>query len=301
MRATFILSEIGIGLRRNLTMTIAVIITTAVSLMFFGVGLLFNRQVDTMKTFWYDKIEVSVYLCGADSQTPSCAGGAVTEEQRQQILADLRNTPQVERVYYESKQEAYKHFKHDFKNTAIAQYAKPNQLPESFRVKLKDPQQFQVISTAFSGRAGVDEVQDSRDVLKNLFKALNVARLIAWVSAAFMIAVAVLLIANTIRVSAFSRRRETGIMKLVGASSFSIQLPFLLEGAISGLVGAALACGALAVNQEFLVERLLRPNLPATNFITWSDWLMTVPILVLTGVALAALASFVTLRKYLRV
>jgi cell division transport system permease protein len=286
MLATFIFSEIGIGLRRNLIMTVAVILTTAVSLMFFGVGLLFNRQVDIMKTFWYGKIEVSVYLCGDDSQTPSCAGGAVTDPQK---------------VYYESKQEAYQHFKHDFKDTAIAQYAKPDQLPESFRVKLKDPQQFQIIATAFSGRPGVDQVQDSRDVLKTLFSVLNVTRTFAWIIAIFMIAVAILLIANTIRVSAFSRRRETGIMKLVGASSFSIQLPFLLEGAIGGLIGAVLACGVLALFQEFVIERLLRPKVPATNFITWSDQFATWPILIGTGVALAALASFLTLRKYLRV
>ncbi|MGH8938259.1 MAG: FtsX-like permease family protein, partial [Actinomycetes bacterium] len=147
----------------------------------------------------------------------------------------------------------------------------------------------------------VQQVQDQKALLDNLFKVLNTTRLLAWGGAIVMIGVAVLLIANTIRVSAFSRRRETGIMKLVGASSFSIQLPFLLEGAIAGLVGAGMAVGALALLQGLVVERLLRPALPFTNFITWGDVWITAPKLIATGVALAALASFVTLRKYLRV
>src|SRR3954453_11505087 len=108
MRATFIISEIGIGLRRNLTMTVAMIITTAVSLGFLGTAVLFNQQVSVMKDFWYDKVEVSVFLCGADSTAPSCAGGEVTQVQRDQIRANLDALPQVERIYYESKNQAYK-------------------------------------------------------------------------------------------------------------------------------------------------------------------------------------------------
>src|SRR5262245_24273965 len=114
MRASFILNEIGIGLRRNLTMTIAVIITTGVSLAFFGAAVLVNRQVDVMKDFWYDKVEVSVFLCGQDSTAPSCAGGEVTQAQREQIGQDLRSNPEVQRVYYESKQQAYTRFKKQF-------------------------------------------------------------------------------------------------------------------------------------------------------------------------------------------
>src|SRR4029450_8166719 len=131
MRASFILSEIGIGLRRNLTMTIAVIVTTAVSLAFFGFGLLFNKQVDEMKDFWYDKVEVSVFLCGEDSAAPSCAGGEVTQAPREAIGNDLRNTPEVQQVYYESKQQAYERFKEQFKDSAIAANVTADQMPES--------------------------------------------------------------------------------------------------------------------------------------------------------------------------
>jgi cell division transport system permease protein len=301
MRASFIFSEIGIGLRRNLTMTIAVIVTTAVSLAFFGFGLLFNRQVDTMKDFWYDKVEVSVFLCGKDSQASSCAAGEVTQNQRDTIQRDLRSMPEVKGVFYESKQEAYARFKEQFKDSAIAENVTADQMPESFRVKLKDPQQFPIVATAFAGRDGVEQVQDQKALLEKFFRVLNYLQAAAWGLALIMVVVAVLLIANTIRVAAFSRRRETGIMKLVGASSFSIQLPFLLEGAIAGFIGASMATGALALFQSLVVERVARPAFPFTQFVGWSDMWSTVPWMILTGVALAAFASFLTLRKYLRV
>jgi len=301
MRASFILSEIGIGLRRNLTMTIAVIVTTAVSLAFFGFGLLFNRQVDTMKDFWYDKVEVSVFLCGQDSDAPSCAAGEVSQTQREQIRGDLKGMPEVDTVFYESKRKAYKRFKEQFKDSAIADNVTADQMPESFRVKLKDPQKFPIVATAFAGRDGVEQVQDQKALLEKFFRVLNYLKAGAWGLALIMIVVAVLLISNTIRVAAFSRRRETGIMKLVGASSFSIQLPFLLEGAIAGLIGASMATGAIALFQSQVVERVARPAFPFTRFVGWADVWATVPWMVLVGVALAAMASFMTLRKYLRV
>ena len=138
MRASFIVNEISIGLRRNLIMTIAMIITTAVSLGFLGTAVLFNQQVSVMKDFWYDKVEVSVFLCGADSGegvAGSCAAGEVTQDQRDSIRADLDSMPQVEKVYYESKQQAFKHFKEQFKNSAIVDNVTPDQMPESYRVK----------------------------------------------------------------------------------------------------------------------------------------------------------------------
>ncbi len=301
MRASFILSEIGIGLRRNLTMTVAVIVTTAVSLAFFGFGLLFNRQVEEMKDFWYDKVEVSVFLCGQDSDAPSCAAGEVSQAQRDQIQGDLQAMPEVDNVFYESKQQAYTRFKEQFKESAIADNVTADQMPESFRVKLKDPEKFPIVATAFAGRDGVEQVQDQKALLEKFFRVLNYLKAGAWGLALIMIVVAVLLISNTIRVAAFSRRRETGIMKLVGASSFSIQLPFLLEGAIAGLIGAIMASGAIALFQSQVVERVARPAFPFTDFVGWADYWYTVRYIIPVGVALAALASFLTLRKYLRV
>jgi cell division transport system permease protein len=301
MRATFILSEISIGLRRNLTMTLAMIITTAVSLGFLGTAVLFNQQVNVMKDFWYDKVEVSVFLCGQDSQEPSCAAGEVTQTQRDQIRSDLDGLPQVQRIYYESKRQAYKRFKQQFKNSAIVDNITPEQMPESYRVKLVNPEQFPVVASAFIGRDGVEEVQDQKALLERFFKVLKWVQWFAFGLAIMMVIVSVILIVNTIRVAAFSRRRETGIMKLVGASSFSIQLPFLLEGAISGFLGALLATLSFVMLKAVLVDRILAPNFPIARFITWGDvWLSSGAVFVI-GVALAAIASFLALLKYLRV
>jgi cell division transport system permease protein len=301
MRASFIVHEIGIGLRRNLIMTLAMVITTAVSLGFLGTAVLFNQQVSVMKDFWYDKVEVSVFLCGADSEGASCANGEVTQDQRQSIRDDLDAMPQVQRIYYESKQNAYSRFKEQFKNSAIVDNVTADQMPESFRVKLVDPEQFPIIASSFIGRAGVDEVQDQKALLEKFFKVLKWVQWFAFGLAMLMVVVSVILIVNTIRVAAFSRRRETGIMKLVGASSFSIQLPFLLEGAIAGFLGAALATGSFILMKSVLVDQILEPNFPITRFITWSDvWLASALVFVI-GVALAAIASFFTLMKYLRV
>jgi cell division transport system permease protein len=304
MRASFIVNEIGIGLRRNLVMTAAMIITTAVSLGFLGTAVLFNQQVSVMKDFWYDKVEVSIFLCGADSgegTAGSCAAGSVTQDQRDAIRTDLDKMPEVQKVYYESKREAYQHFKEQFKNSAIVDNVTPDQMPESFRVKLVNPQQFDIIASAFVGRAGVDQVQDQKALLEKFFKVLTWVQWFATGLALLMILVSVILIVNTIRVAAFSRRRETGIMKLVGASNFSIQLPFLLEGARSGFLGAALATGAFVLIKAVLVDRILAPNFPITRFITWGDvWLSSATVFII-GVALAAIASSLALIKYLRV
>ena len=300
MRAGFLLSEVRIGLRRNLTMTFAVIVTTAISLSLLGIGLLSNSQVNAMKDYWYDKIEVSVYLCGSLSESPSCAGGVVNEEQRLGIKRDLEALPVVQSVFYESQSEAYTRFQERFKDSAIAQNVTADQLPESFRVKLKDPTQYAVVVSAFSGRPGVDIVQDQRSILEKFFKLLNVLRNGALLVGLFSVLTAGLLISNTLRIAAFNRRRETGVMKLVGASSWSIQLPFLLEGIISALIGWVFATGLLA-GLKSVVDSKVAPLLTFTNFFGWNEVWVASAWLLLAGLGVSTVASVITLRRYLKV
>ena len=300
MRAGFLFSEVRIGLRRNLRMTFAVIVTTAISLSLLGVGLLSNSQVNAMKDYWYDKIEVSVYLCGSLSESPSCAGGVVNEEQRLGIKSDLESLPVVQSVFYESQSEAYSRFQERFKDSAIAQNVTADQLPESFRVKLKDPTQFAVVVSAFSGRPGVDVVQDQRTILEKFFKLLNVLRNGALLVGLFSVLTAGLLISNTLRIAAFNRRRETGVMKLVGASSWSIQLPFLLEGIFSALIGWGFATGLLA-GLKAVVDSKVAPLLTFTNFFGWNEVWIASAWLLLAGFTVSTIASLITLRRYLKV
>lgn len=300
MRARFILSEVGIGLRRNLTMTFAVVITVAISLSLLGIGLLSNAQVRVMKDYWYDKIEVSVYMCGSLSDSPSCSGGIVTPQQRLEIQNDLEELPVVETVYYESQSEAFERFQERFKDSAISQNVTADQLPESFRVKLKDPTQFAVVQSAFSGRPGVDVVQDQRSILEKFFRLLNVLRDGALAIGFASVLTAALLISNTLRIAAFNRRRETNVMKLVGASSFSIQLPFILEGVFSAILGWGFSIGLLS-GLKYVIDERIAPLLTFTNFFSWSDVWLTSAYLLGTGLIVSALSSVLTLRKYLKV
>jgi cell division transport system permease protein len=306
MRAQFVLSEIGVGLRRNLTMTFAVIISVALSLALFGGALLMRDQVSTMKDYWYDKVNVSIFLCnkGDVTTSPQCTKGAVTTEQRNQIEADLKKmTTIVETVHYENADEAYKHYKEQYGDSPLAATITPDQMPESFRVKLKDPEKYKVVATAFAGRDGVQSVQDQRDILQNLFglmQGMNVAALFVM---ALMLVIAIMLIVNTVRVSAFSRRRETGIMRLVGASSFYIQMPFIMEAAFAGLLGGVVACAMLLLGRYFLIDHGLdlSHKMELVNFIGWDAVLTKLPLVLAIALLMPALAAFVALRKYLRV
>ncbi|MGC0420760.1 permease-like cell division protein FtsX [Embleya sp. AB8] len=301
MRAQFVLSEIGVGLRRNLTMTIAVIVSVALSLTLAGAGLLLRTQVNQMKDFWYGKVEVSIFLCGKSDKVPSCAGGEVNNEQREGLKAELSRMPLVKKVYYESKQEAFKHFNDTNKDSPLSGNITADQLPESYRVKLKDATKYQVVASAFAGRPGVQSVQDQRKILEPFFKLLKNAQYAAYGVMGFMLLVAILLIVNTARVSAFSRRRETGIMRLVGASNLYIQLPFIMESAIAGLLGGVLASGLLSTGFFFGVKKGLGQQFNAFELIGWGPVLTTLPLLVAFGVLMSAIASFFTLLKYLKV
>ena len=294
------MSEVGIGLRRNLTMTFAVVITVAISLSLLGIGLLSNAQVRVMKDYWYDKIEVSVYLCGPLSDPPSCSAGVITPAQRLEIQNDLKALPVVQTVYYESQSEAFARFQERFKDSAIAQNVTIDQLPESFRVKLTDPTQFAVVQSAFSGRPGVDVVQDQRSILEKFFRLLNVLRDGALAIGFASVLTAALLISNTLRIAAFNRRRETNVMKLVGASSFSIQLPFILEGIFATLVGWGFSTGLLA-GLKYVIDDRIAPLLTFTNFFTWNDVWLASAYLLGAGFIVSTLASTLTLRKYLKV
>jgi cell division transport system permease protein len=300
MRAKFVAQEVRIGLRRNLTMTFAVMITVAISLTLLGIGLLANSQVKVMKDYWYDKIEVSIFLCGSLSDSPSCSNGVVTADQKISIQRDLQALPVVDKVFYETQSQAFARFQERFKGSAIAQNVTPDQLPESFRVKLKDPTKFAVIQSAFSGRPGVDIVQDQRAILDKFFKLLGVLRNGALLIGLASVLTASLLISNTLRIAAFNRRRETGVMKLVGASSFSIQLPFLLEGIFAAISGWVVATGFLA-GFKWIIDTKVANLLTFTQFFTWGDVINASVLLLLTGLLVSSVASVVTLRKYLKV
>ncbi|WP_299033518.1 permease-like cell division protein FtsX [uncultured Pseudokineococcus sp.] len=301
MRFQFILSEIAIGLRRNLAMTVSVVLVTFVSLTFVGAGALMQQQVSTMKGDWYDRVQVAIFLCTADSLSASCSGAA-GEEDKAAIQTALTSPPlsqYVSEVQFESSDEAYAQFQ--AQDEQLSASVTPDQLPESFRVGLVDPERFGVISESFQGSPGVEEVVDQREVLEPFFAVLNAATAGSLALAGVMLVAAVLLIGTTIRLAAFNRRRETGIMRLVGASSTFLQLPFLLEGVIAVCLGAALAGGVLLLAVDRGVTGWLAQQVPAFDYITATDVWATIPWLFLGGIVLASVASLVSLSRYLKV
>ncbi|GAA2242101.1 MULTISPECIES: permease-like cell division protein FtsX [Kitasatospora] len=302
MRAQFVLSEIGVGLRRNLTMTIAVVVSVALSLALAGASLLVRDQVNSMKGYWYDKVEVSIYFCTkSDAKTSAqCSAGAATDQQVKDVKTQLDKMPLVQSSTYESSAEAYKRWKDTNPDNPLLAAVGADAMPQSWRVKLNDPEKYDVVQSAFAGKPGVKSVEDQRKILENLFGLLNGLQTAAFVIMVLMLFVALLLIVNTVRVSAFSRRRETGIMRLVGASNFYVQMPFIAEAAFAALLGAVMASGLLLAG-HFFVQNFLAQRVQFIHFIGLSSVLTVIPLLVVVGMGMAGIAAFITLRKYLKV
>ncbi|MFI6292959.1 permease-like cell division protein FtsX [Nonomuraea sp. NPDC050790] len=301
MRANFIFSEVWIGLRRNLTMTIAVIITVAVGMAMLGVGLLINTQVGMMKTFWYDKVEISVFLCSKDSAMPACKGKGASPTQVETLKGEIQGIQGVKDVIFEDQAAAFKNFQQSFgSNQALVQAARQEDMPESFRVKLHDPDNYQPVIQQLTGKTGIAQVINHKDLIGKFFEMLDTLRWAAVIVAIVLVLAAALLIGNTVRLSAYNRRRETGIMRLVGASNLYIQLPFVMEGVIAGLVGGVVAAVMLIVTKVFIFESLTK-YLGTSTALGWDSVASVISATMAIGVFICVLASFVTLRRYLRV
>ena len=301
MSPRFLLDEIVIGIRRNLSMTVSVVLVTMVSMYLLGLGLLAQRQADTMKGYWYDRVQVSIYLCTEHSLHPNCANGAATEEQKDTLRDQLTALPEVEEVYFESEEESYTRFQEQFRNSPLAGNLEVGDIPESFRVQLEDPSKFGVVVSQFEGAPGVEAIQDQERVLNRFFTVINYITLFSVVLAALMVFAAILLMATTIRQSAFSRRREIGIMRLVGASNFTIRLPFVVETVIAAVLGALLAFATLFATVHYIFNRFLNRVVLDQALIGDSDVIAVTPVMLLGVVVLAILTSTVTLWRYLRV
>lgn len=298
----FILADVRNGLRRNVSMALSVVLVTMVSIYLLGLGLLAQRQADTMKGYWYDRVQVSIYLCTANSGQPNCAGQAVTEDQKTTIRSQLEQLkPLVKAVYHESEIQAFERFREQFRNSPLAENVQVGDIPQSYRVQLSDPTKYAVVVSSFEGAPGVASVQDQEKVLSKFFKVINYITLFSVVIAGLMVLCAVLLMATTIRQAAFTRRREIGIMKLVGASNLRIRTPFVLETLVSALVGAMLAITLLWATVHYIFSRFLNRVVLDQAMIGDSDVWLLAPSLILGVIVLAVVTTSVTLWRYLRV
>lgn len=306
MRVGLILMEALGGLRRNISMVISVVLVTFVSLTFVGAAILMQGQISTMRDYWTERAQVAVYMCSPVSdteKTPTCIDGEATEEQVEQVRGELEGpalNALITDFRFETKAEAYSKLL-DQLGDEQASVLTEDQMFQSFWITLKDPSQSQVIVEAFSGVGGVEEVLDQLQYLDPLFSALTVATYIAVGIAVLMLIAAVLLIATTIRLSAYARRKEIGIMRLVGASNRFIQTPFVLEGVFAAFLGSALASAAVIAGMHFGVEGYLKGRVPfITTWVSMQDAFIVVPILIAIGVVLAALSAGFAIRRWLR-
>lgn len=303
MRGRLILGEALMGLRRNASMVISVVLVTFVSLSFVAAAMLMQMQIGKMRDYWVDRAQVSIVMCRDDSTVTTCADGAATQEQLQEV-ADRLDSPAladiVRDVRFESADEAYENLL-ELYGDEYKDYVTPAQLGETYWVGLVDPGKSDVITEAFGGMTGVEAVRNQMQYLEPLFSALTVATYIAVGIAALMLIAAVLLIATTIRLSAYARRREVGIMRLVGASNGVIQTPFILEGVFAALIGSLLSGGAIIAGVHFGVDGYLRERVTfITDWVDMQDAAIVIPVIVVIGLVLAALSAGFAIRRWLR-
>ena len=300
MRASFVFSEVVNGLRRNITMTIAMILTTAISLGLLGGGLLIVRTIDKMQNNFLSQLQVAVNLTDDISANDANCSQALC----QNLRAALSSTPGVKDVQFISRNDAYQRFRAEFSAMPQMQaLARPQALPASLRVDLNDQTLSGAVVKQFTGKPGVKDVNDQGVFVQRLTDALNGFRNLTFVIALVQALAALLLISNTIQISAFTRRTEVGIMRLVGATRWYTQLPFLLEAVVAGLVGAVFAVGGLVVAKVTFLDKALASLFQSGIIpqIGLNDVLgFAAPWLVLTAIVVSALTGYVTLRMYVR-
>jgi cell division transport system permease protein len=320
MRANFVLSGVAAGLRRNATMTIALILSTAIALGFVGAAILASWEIDKFRTTYQDKLNIQVYLCTTtayDTQmanndlakredrpqrTPTCVKHqATTTAQTAQIRQQLQRDPMVRSVDYISPAKAVELAKKQ--QPTLAQYLKIGDLPASFVVKLHDVRaDYPKFALKYGAVSGIDQVNNQIDTINALLTLIDSARWFSVVLALVVLAASILLIANTIQVAAAQRRNETSIMRLVGASRWMTELPFILETVVAAAIGGLLAIGATWLGKHFLLDEILAgptgrgtiPNLDVNQVIIAGGAGLGV------GLVLSALTAFLTLRLYVR-
>lgn len=296
MRFGFLLNEVWTGLRRNVTMTIAMILTTAISIGLFGGGLLVVRLADNSRDIYLDRVESQVFLTNDVSANDPTCDADPCKSLRQKI----EDRDDVKSVRFLNRDDAY--------NDAIKKFpqykdvAGKDAFPASFVVKLDNPEQHKDFDDSIAGQPGVLNVLNQKDLIDRLFAVLDGLSNAAFAVALVQAVGAVLLIANMVQVAAYTRRTEVGIMRLVGASRWYTQLPFLLEATLAALIGVIISIIGLIIVRALFLENALNQFYEANLIarVDYADILYIAPILIFVGVAMAGITSYATLRLYVR-
>ena len=296
MRFGFLINEVITGLRRNVTMTVAMILTTAISIGLFGGGLLVIRLADHSRDIYLDRVETQVFLNNdVSANDPTCDADPCKA-----LRAKIESRKDVKSVRFLNKDDAY--------NDAVRKFpqykdvASKDSFPASFVVKLDNPEQHKEFDAAMQGAPGVLNVLNQKELIDRLFAVLDGLSNAAFAVAVVQAVGAILLIANMVQVAAYTRRTEIGIMRMVGATRWYTQLPFLLEAVLAATIGVIMAIvGLIVVRALFLedaLDQFYKANLIAR--IDYADILYISPIMFLVGVVMAGATAYATLRLYVR-
>jgi cell division transport system permease protein len=302
MRSSFVMSGVATGLRRNLSMTVALVLNTAIALAFAGGALLVSKEITKFKANYENKLNVSIYLCGNTNSQGSACRHPITRTERVALQERLAADARIKAVTYVDEQASYERGK-KILPPEDAKFLTPGVLPALFIVKLNNlNKDYKGVADEFAQAVGVDDVQNQSDSLKTLLTIFDKARVGAAVVAIVIMVCAMLLMANAIQVAANQRRAETGIMRLVGASRWMTELPFMIEAVISAAIGGVLAIILIWIGKVLVLEGIFKQQvehnvLPGLN---GNDVLVAGGIGALIGIALAAITAFITLRALVR-
>ncbi len=280
------------AIRRNGLVAFAAVSTAFIALFLLGFAMLLRQEFNKVVAQTEANIEVSVYLL--DNISPA---------QQQNLQQMLQSMPEVAFVRYESKEQAYQNFLREFRNQKeLTQNVSRDFAPASFRVKLKDPSSktVQAVSIRLAGQPGIDKIVDLRSFYHRLFQVTNIFKVTGYAMAFIMLLSALALIGNTVRMAVFDRRQEIGIMRLVGATNWRIRVPFLIEGLIEGLIGAAVAIAGLFIAQRVFVDPL-RNQIGFFPLIGSHDVILTIPLLVISAMVVSVLAALIATARWLEV
>jgi cell division transport system permease protein len=290
-RFGYFFRETYTAVRRNALVTFAAVSTVFISLFLLGGSLLVERQVRLMAGEWASKVEVSVFIRDTSSG-----------DQIKSLGLKIAEMPEVDRVFFESREEAYQRFRKLFADsTSLIENVSADAMPQSYRVKLKDPEKFAVIRARLAGDPTVEEVRDEQRLLKNLFAVTRVLRTGVQAVAIIMLVAAAGLIGNTVRMAVFARRKEIAIMKLVGATNWFIRIPFLIEGVVEGLLGAVVAVLGIFAMKVLFIDPLRGQVSFVPTWVGTGEILSTIPWIIGAGILIAAVASLVAMRRFLDV
>ena len=286
IKVGYFVREATTNLRRNKLMTMAAILTAAVSLLLLGGVLTLGAFVSSITHQIENQVEVSVFL-----------NDGITKAQQDDVRSTLTGLDVVKKVTFVSKDQAFKEFKSLYRDQpALYENITPDVLPASFRVELTDPQRVDVIRSKLAKNPAVEEIADQRATVQRLVRFTGLLRTFSVVMILVLLGAAILLISNQTQLAIYARRREIEIMKLVGATNWFVRLPFMLEGIATGVAGAAIALVLLAVG-----KRVARSQFPV--------WIPTTALhgvalsqilwLVILGIAVGAIGSAVAVRRFL--